>query len=113
MVEHFKVLSETTRLRIIALLLNREMCVCEIECSLELTQSNASRHLTALTRSGILTKRKQAQWTYFRINENFQTEHKKLWEYLIEKLPQMQTYQSDLSAYEGCRAIMPCRNENM
>lgn len=88
-------------------------CVCEIECSLDLTQSNASRHLTALTRSGILTKRKQAQWTYFRINENFLTEHKKLWEYLIEKLPQMQTYQSDLSAFEGCRAIMPCRIENI
>lgn len=111
MVEYFKVLSDITRLRIVALLIQKEMCVCEIECSLDLTQSNASRHLSALTRSGILTKRKQAQWTYFKISEEFQTQHKILLEYLMQELPKMSTYQDDLNAYEGCRASMPCRNE--
>lgn len=48
MVDIFKALSEDSRLRILSLLLEDELCVCEIEACLRMTQSNASRHLTAL-----------------------------------------------------------------
>ena len=60
----FKALAEESRLRILSLLIEGEMCVCEIEACLGMTQSNVSRHLSALKNSGILDSSKQAQWHY-------------------------------------------------
>lgn len=51
MIDILKALAEETRLRIFAQIIKGDMCVCEIEECLELTQSNASRHLTALKKS--------------------------------------------------------------
>jgi ArsR family transcriptional regulator len=99
----FKALSEESRLRILTLLLNGEMCVCELETCLNMTQSNVSRHLTALKNSGILENYKNAQWTYYRINSNFTVRHKKLWEYLQLELKELKTYEQDLAAYEKCK----------
>lgn len=86
MIPIFKALSEESRLRILSLLLQGEMCVCEIEASLNMTQSNASRHLTVLRQSGILLSYKKAQWTYYRINEQFMEQNKELYDYLCIKL---------------------------
>ena len=62
LVDMFKALAEESRLRILALLLHDEMCVCEIEGCLKMTQSNVSRHLAGLKNSGILDSYKQAQY---------------------------------------------------
>lgn len=48
MLDILKALADETRLRILSQVLRGEMCVCEIEECLGLTQSNASRHLTTL-----------------------------------------------------------------
>lgn len=108
MIEMFKALSEENRLRILALLLEEEMCVCEIEASFRMTQSNASRHLTALRKSGILESYKNAQWAYYRINETFKIEHKELWDYLQIKLKEIPTYKSDYKAYKIVKAQNLC-----
>jgi ArsR family transcriptional regulator len=100
MEEIFKALSEESRLRILALLLTGEMCVCELETCLNMTQSNASRHLTALKKSGILISNKNAQWTYYSINKNFTERHKQLWEYLQSELKNLKMYEQDYIAYE-------------
>lgn len=110
MVEIFKALSEESRLRILALLLDNEMCVCEIEACLNMTQSNASRHLTALKNSGILESYKKAQWTYYKINEKFAVEHNGLWDYLKIRLKEMNTYESDCIEYEKCKEEDICAN---
>lgn len=62
MVDILKALADETRLRIVAILLQGPLCVCEIEACLSLTQSNVSRHLTVLKRAGILDSYKVAQW---------------------------------------------------
>jgi ArsR family transcriptional regulator len=95
LVDIFKALSEDNRLRILSLLLDREMCVCEIEYCLNITQSNASRHLTELKKCGILDSYKEAQWTYYRVSNNFKTENKELWMYLQVKLKELKTYEPD------------------
>ena len=48
LVEIFKAFGDETRIRILNLLRNSEMCVCEIEAILGINQSNASRHLNKL-----------------------------------------------------------------
>lgn len=108
MVDLFKALSEESRLRILSLLLDREMCVCEIEASLNMTQSNASRHLTILKKCGILDSFKKAQWAYYRINESFKSEHIDLWNYLQVKLRELPSYQIDCGECEKCRGQNLC-----
>ena len=112
MIEIFKALSEETRLRIFAQILKGDMCVCEIEGSLELTQSNASRHLTALKRAGILQSYKNAQWAYYRINDDFIRNNKELYEYLIAKTKELPTYEKDSRRYSDCKSKDMCSCKN-
>ncbi len=70
-VQFFKALSDKTRLQIIALLIwKKELCVCDIENVLKLTQSKASRHLRYLLNSDILTDERKNIWVYYSINEH-------------------------------------------
>lgn len=103
MIDIFKALSEESRLRIIALLMQGEMCVCEIEECLDMTQSNASRHLTYLKNTGILDSYKQAQWTYYKISENFKEDNHYLWLYLEDKLRELPSYEVDLDKCNECK----------
>jgi len=96
LVDVFRALSDETRLRILSLIWNKEMCVCEIEKCLGLTQSNASRHLTALKNAGILSSTKHAQWAYYTLNEQFCNNNRELCDYLSIKLINLSTYQSDM-----------------
>ena len=65
----FKTLSDETRLRILNLILERECCVCEVMQALEISQSKASRGLSALYDAGILKMRKNGLWSLYSIND--------------------------------------------
>ena len=65
LVELFKALSDETRLRILNLLYERELCVCDVMAVLDISQSKASRHLIALKRAGLTNDRREAQWMYY------------------------------------------------
>lgn len=65
----FKALADETRLRVLALLLEGELCVCELIAALELPQSTVSRHLAYLRNSGWVTDRRQGVWMYYRLND--------------------------------------------
>lgn len=108
LIEFFKALSEENRLRILSLLLEGELCVCEIEAALKLSQSNASRHLTALKQCGMLDSFKKAQWTYYRISNRFIQENEELWEYLKHRLTVLPSDPADGAAYQNCRAQGLC-----
>jgi ArsR family transcriptional regulator len=108
MVDIFKALSDETRLRIVSVVRDGEMCVCEIEAALGLTQSNASRHLTALKNAGLLSCRKCAQWAYYRLNEDFCKENRQLIDYLMMKLQALPSFAQDhLKAYD-CKKANLC-----
>ncbi|SHK26444.1 transcriptional regulator, ArsR family [Anaerobranca californiensis DSM 14826] len=101
MVEIFKGLSDENRLRIINLLLQRSLCVCDIEKILEISQSNASRHLNKLKNCGIIAQEKKAQWVFHRIDENFLKENPLLVQYLKEELKKSEKMQRDLEKLKG------------
>ena len=65
----FKALSDETRLRIIKLLENGELCVCDIFSALEISQPKVSFHLNVLKEAGLLKDRKQGRWTHYRLDE--------------------------------------------
>ncbi len=65
----FKALSDETRLRIYSLLTKAELCVCEIEDILNLSQSLVSNHLAVLRRAGLVKARRDAEdgrWIFYR-----------------------------------------------
>ncbi|MCY1153273.1 MAG: metalloregulator ArsR/SmtB family transcription factor [Sphaerochaetaceae bacterium] len=108
MVEIFKALAEESRLRILSLLLENDMCVCEIENCLSLKQSNISRHLSNLKASGILESYKKAQWSYYKINNNFIQENQELWVYLEKRLKELPSYQEDYKKMKKCKSENIC-----
>ena len=63
----FKALADSTRLRILGLLLTGEVCVCHIHESLRITQTKASRHLAYLRRAGLVQTRREGLWVYYRM----------------------------------------------
>ena len=60
-----KALADPNRLRILNLLHERTLCVCDLEAILELNQSNLSRHLSRLRQAGVVKARKKALFTYY------------------------------------------------
>lgn len=65
-VEVLKALADETRLRMVSLLLEAgELCACEIEETLQVNQSNASRHLAKLRTAGIIAARRSGHWVHF------------------------------------------------
>lgn len=66
-VELFKILSDETRLRLIAALSKSEFCVCELVDALKVSQYNISRHLGVLRKSGLVDDRKEGVWVYYRL----------------------------------------------
>lgn len=63
-----KALADDTRLRIVALLSHGELCVCHIASALELSQPNASQHLTVLKHAGVVERERRGSWIYYRIS---------------------------------------------
>ena len=68
-VELFKALSDETRLKLVVLLYKRELCVCQIEAALGISQTKASRHLAILRRAGLLKSRREGLWVYYTLAE--------------------------------------------
>ena len=63
----FKTLADGTRLRILGLLLDGEICVCHIHESLGLPQPKTSRHLAYLRRAGLVKTRRDGLWVHYRL----------------------------------------------
>jgi ArsR family transcriptional regulator, arsenate/arsenite/antimonite-responsive transcriptional repressor len=63
----YSALSDPTRLRILALLKDGEICVCHIHDSLKVSQPTASRHLAYLRRAGLVAARRSGIWMHYKL----------------------------------------------
>lgn len=104
----FKAFGDATRLRILALLQDHELCVCEIEAALSLSQPNASRSLTILKNAGIIQSRKQAQWTYYKISDDFSAVYPDLSRALENICAGLPSTNADKDALKKCRQTRSC-----
>ncbi|HXG49709.1 MAG TPA: metalloregulator ArsR/SmtB family transcription factor [Methylomirabilota bacterium] len=57
--------ADPTRVRILAALRGRELCVCELCDVLEIGQSTLSTHLQVIREAGLATTRKEGKWIYY------------------------------------------------
>ena len=59
-------MADPLRLRILRLVLRRELCVCEVMDALQIPQYRVSRHLTAMRRLGLVAARREGRWMHYR-----------------------------------------------
>jgi ArsR family transcriptional regulator len=65
----FKALADETRLRLINLIGDDEVCVCFFVEVLKTNQPKISRHLAYLKRAGVVAARREGKWIHYRIVE--------------------------------------------
>jgi ArsR family transcriptional regulator len=63
----FRALADETRLRILNLLCEGELCVCDVMRVLKEPQSKVSRHLSYLRKAGLAAGRKEGLWIHYRL----------------------------------------------
>ena len=68
--EIFKALSEPNRIRIVKMLQQKSLCVCEITEILQLAASTVSKHLSILKDAGLIIDEKDNKWINYKINPN-------------------------------------------
>jgi ArsR family transcriptional regulator len=78
----FRAFSDRTRLRILHMLKDGELCVCDIVEVLGVPQPKASRHLAYLRKAGLVQARKDGLWNYYKLTTARNKFHGKLLECL-------------------------------
>ena len=63
----FHALSDETRIAILRMLRDGELCVCELQNELDAAQSRLSFHLRVLREAGLVSDRREGRWSYYRI----------------------------------------------
>ncbi len=96
----FKALSDETRMRMLHLLLDGELCVCEIMQALEISQTRASRNLGILRDAGLLRDRRGGKWVHYSLNQEVATRYSELLELLRNQLTEDQTMVEDRARLE-------------
>lgn len=96
----FGMLSDTTRMRILLLLLNNELCVCEIFAALDMSQPRVSRQLAILKQARIIKDRRDGKWIYYKIDENAYSG------YMIKILEQIPEWLKDDIVYKNDKAML-------
>jgi ArsR family transcriptional regulator len=66
----FRAFADATRLRILNLLLERELCVCDLCAVLGESQPKVSRHLAILRRAGLVRVRSEGKWKFYALGED-------------------------------------------
>ena len=82
MISGFHALSEPLRIRVLQLLKNREICVCDLCDILNVSQSKLSFHLKTLKEANLVCARQEGRWIYYSLNQSqFQVLQQHLTEY--------------------------------
>ena len=74
----FKALSDDTRLRVIKLLQERELCVCELMQVLDMSQPRISRHMSVLKNAGLVEDRREGKWVHYSLRKETQEKEIKI-----------------------------------
>jgi ArsR family transcriptional regulator len=101
----FKALADRTRLRILALLGNNEVCVCHLHDSLGAPQPTVSRHLAYLRRAGLVDVRRDGVWMHYRVARSLDPDMRHVLDAAVEALTRVPTTTQDRRQFQ--RAFGP------
>jgi ArsR family transcriptional regulator, arsenate/arsenite/antimonite-responsive transcriptional repressor len=87
LINFFKAMGEDTRVKIILMLLEEEMCICELMDELKLSQSAVSHHVKILKQAELVNDRRSGKWTFYSINKpGFEAHLKSMQEKFIDPI---------------------------
>lgn len=90
-VTFFRAMADDTRWRIIHLVMERALCVCELADILEMPQSSVSSHVQIIRKAELLESETCGKWTYFQICRS----RLALLKTLLKSFPGNETYAQD------------------
>jgi ArsR family transcriptional regulator len=94
--EFFAALADKTRLRLINLMRNGEVCVCFFAETLGTNNPKISRHLAYLKRAGLVVARRDGKWMHYRLSHPKNKEAAMLFDSLLETLSRDPEMKADL-----------------
>jgi ArsR family transcriptional regulator, arsenate/arsenite/antimonite-responsive transcriptional repressor len=104
LIEHLesvlKALADKTRLRILALLGNNEVCVCHIHDTLRLPQPTVSRHLAYLRRAGLVDVRRDRVWMHYQVSRSLDPVVQNIVKAAVDALGQVPTTSQDRKHFQ-------------
>lgn len=83
MADTLKLLGSESRLMILALLRERELCVCELVEAVEISQPAVSQHLQKLKAYDLVREERRGQWVYYSLN----IDDKPFIEQILQEIP--------------------------
>ena len=93
----FRAFADETRLRILSLLLEGEICVCDLCSVLDVLQPSISRHLAYLTRVDLVAVRQKGKWKYYSVRKKPTGLHRTLLNCVRTCLRDFDVLQEDLA----------------
>lgn len=82
-----KALGDESRVRALLALGQAELCLCQLIELLELAPSTVSKHMTQLQQVGLVTRRKQGRWHFYRLaGEEASSEVRQTLGWMLESL---------------------------
>jgi ArsR family transcriptional regulator, arsenate/arsenite/antimonite-responsive transcriptional repressor len=96
----FKALADRTRLRILALLGDNEVCVCHLHDSLGVPQPTVSRHLAYLRRTGLVSARRDGVWMHYRVSPSLPLEIRQVLDAAVQALTSVTATARDRAQFE-------------
>jgi ArsR family transcriptional regulator, arsenate/arsenite/antimonite-responsive transcriptional repressor len=104
----FRAFSDRTRLRILHVLREGELCVGDIVEILDVPQPRVSRHLAYLRKSNLVTIRKTGTWSHYSLSVASSAFHKKLLECLANCFGEVPEIQADMARAKKVRKSGGC-----
>ncbi|NOY39067.1 MAG: winged helix-turn-helix transcriptional regulator [Nitrospirae bacterium] len=98
----FKALSDDQRLRILMLLDQKELCVCQLMGILGVAQPLVSRNLAILSRAGFLQERKDGKLRFYSINRKLADDKKAIMKLLRSQIKDYTMIQKDMETLQEC-----------
>ncbi len=97
-----KLLSDESRLRILMLLTEKELCVCQIMGVLNMSQPLVSRNLSLLLKAGFLKDRREGKLMFYSIKKALPGKHRQFLAVLRKLLKDDTTLKKDLRSLQDC-----------
>jgi ArsR family transcriptional regulator len=99
----FKALSDPIRLRILVLLLEKELCVCELVFILKMEQSRISHQLRILRDADLVEDTRDGKWTNYGVPDKTKLYLQKLFENMLkENLSEAKEFEEDRKNLGRC-----------
>ena len=93
--EFFAALADRTRLRLLNLMRDGEVCVCFFAETLGTNNPKVSRHLACLKRAGLVTGRREGKWIHYSLSPPKDPQAAKLFESLLKTFESDKEMQAD------------------